>query len=221
MPTAGEHQALRVHNLTMSLDGYIAGPDQTLENPMGRGGNLLHPWAFASRTFRSRHGMEGGEEGVDDRFQAAALENVGASIIGRNMFGPVRGPWGGEEWRGWWGEDPPFHHPVFVLTHHARPSLEIEGGTTFHFVTDGIEAALRRAKEAADGRDVGLGGGAQTLRQFMDVGLVDEAHIAVVPALLGAGERLFEGWDAPEAGYVCTECVQGERATHMRITRAA
>lgn len=168
---------LRVHNFTISLDGYAAGPDQSLDNPLGVGGENLHDWVVATRTFQRIHGEEGGEEGsVDDSFAACGLENIGAEIMGRNKFGPIRGPWGDDSWQGWWGENPPFHYPVFVLTHHPRPHLEMEGGTTFHFVTDGIEAALERAFEAADGQDVAVGGGASTIQQFLRAGLIDEMH---------------------------------------------
>ncbi len=187
---------LRVHNFAISLDGYGAGPEQSLDNPLGVGGSKLHEWAFATRAFRRHHRMEGGEETPDDRFVAAGEEGISATIMGRNMFGPVRGPWPDEEWRGWWGDDPPFHHPVFVLTHHAHAPIKMKGGTTFHFVTDGIEAALKRAYEAAGGADVRLGGGVSTIQQYLRKGLVDELHVVVVPLLLGAGERLFDNLEA-------------------------
>ena len=190
---------LRVHNFAISLDGYGAGPDQSEEHPLGVGGDRLHEWAYGTRAFRQAHGMEGGDEGPDDDVVALGEAGIGATIMGRNMFGPVRGPWGDEQWTGWWGDEPPFHHPVFVLTNHARPPLTMQGGTTFHFVTDGIEAALERAVEAAGGQDVRLGGGAATIRQYLAAGLVDELHVAVVPILLGGGERLFDdGAAAPD-----------------------
>src|SRR4249919_1927115 len=179
-------------NLTMSLDGYVAGPDQTLEEPLGRGGGELHAWAFATRSFRSVHGMEGGETGLDDDIAAGWNTNVGATIMGRNMFGPVRGPWGDDSWRGWWGDDPPYHTPVFVLTHHSREPLEMEGGTTFHFVTDGIEAALERARAAAGDLEVHVAGGASAVRQYLRAGLLDELWLHVVPITLGSGERLLD-----------------------------
>jgi dihydrofolate reductase len=208
-------------NLTMSLDGYVAGPHQTLENPLGVGGERLHDWAVSTRSFRELHGMEGGEETPVDNEQATRWnENVGATIMGRNMFGPVRGRWGDEQWNGWWGDDPPFHTPVFVLTHHARDPVEMQGGTTFHFVTDGIEAALERALEAADGRDVAIGGGAETARQYLRAGLVDEMAIHVAPQFLGAGERLFDDLGGQPAGYVCTELVSSPFVAHYRFERA-
>ena len=211
---------VRVHSLTMSLDGYVAGPDQSLEEPLGVGGGRLHAWAFATRTFRRQFDMEGGSEGVDDAWAARGDAGIGATIIGRNMFGPVRGPWPDESWRGWWGEDPPYHHPVFVLTHHARASLPMEGGTTFHFVRDGIEAALERATEAADGLDVRIGGGADTVRQFLRADLIDEMHVAVVPVLLGAGERLFEetGGQLPDR-YECVGFAGTDAAAHVLVRR--
>lgn len=209
---------VRVHSLAMSLDGYVAGPEQSREHPLGVGGGRLHEWAFATRSFRRAHAMKGGEEGVDDDFVARGEEGIGATIMGRNMFGPVRGPWPDEEWKGWWGDDPPFHHPVFVLTHHARDPVTMEGGTSFHFVTDGIEAALERALEAADGRDVRIGGGASTVRQYLRAGLIDELHLAIVPVLLAGGERLFEdlGADLPDR-YECVERVASDAVTHVRL----
>ncbi|MCB1021496.1 MAG: dihydrofolate reductase family protein [Acidobacteria bacterium] len=215
---------LRVQAFGVSLDGYGAGPDQSLENPMGKGGMGLHEWVFHSKFFRETHfslfGKEGGETGVDDGFCARGFENVGAWILGRNMFGPVRGPWVGDEWKGWWGDNPTYHAPVFVLTHHARPPLEMEGGTTFHFVTDGAETALALAFEAAGGKDVRLGGGVATVREFLEKGLVDEMHLAVSPFLLGSGEALFAGLDLLKLGYRCVERVTGERTDHVLITKA-
>ncbi len=180
-------------NIAISLDGYVAGPDQSEENPIGVGGMQLHEWMFPLAAFRESHGREGGEVNASTPVVEEMFENVGASIMGRNMFGPVRGPWGEDPWTGWWGDDPPFHHPVFVLTHHARESLEMDGGTTFHFVTDGIEAALERATEAAGEKDVSLGGGASAARQYLVAGLVNEMELHVVPLFLGAGEQLFDG----------------------------
>jgi len=206
-------------NLTMSLDGYVAGPDQSLEEPLGRGGGELHAWAFATRSFRSVHGMEGGETGLDDDIAAGWNTNVGATIMGRNMFGPVRGPWGDDSWRGWWGDDPPYHTPVFVLTHHSREPLEMEGGTTFHFVTDGIENALGRALDAAEGKDVSIGGGAETAQQYLHEELVDELEIHVVPVLLGSGSRLFENLDGGPSGYVCTGVVSSPAVAHFTYVR--
>jgi dihydrofolate reductase len=208
-------------NITMSVDGYVAGPDQGLENPLGAGANRLHDWAFATRTFRAMHGLEGGETGLDDDHAAALTANIGATIMGRNMFGPVRGPWGGDPWRGWWGDDPPFRTPVFVLTHHARDPLEMQGGTTFYFVTDGIETALERAVSAADGRDVSLGGGADVAQQYLRARLVDEMEIHVVPVLLGAGSRLFDNLDGGPAGYECVSLTSSPAVAHYTYARKA
>ncbi len=210
---------LRVHAFAISLDGYGAGPDQRLEAPLGRGGEALHEWVYPTRTFRRLFGKEDGETGTDDDFAARGFDNVGAWILGRNMFGPVRGPWPDESWKGWWGENPPYHAPVFVLTHHARPSLAMEGGTVFHFVTDGIEAALEAARAAAGGRDVRLGGGAATIRQYLVARLVDEMHVAVSPVLLGSGEPLLAGLDLPALGYEVTEHMASRKATHVVLAR--
>jgi dihydrofolate reductase len=213
-------QKLRAHSLTVSLDGYLAGPSQGLDHPLGVGGERLHDWAFATRTFRKVHGLDGGDEGVDDEWASRGDVGIGATIMGRNMFGPIRGPWGDDEWRGWWGEDPPFHHPVFVLTHYARDPLAMEGGTTFHFVTDGIEAALERAREAAGGLDVRLGGGAATVGEFLRAGLVDELHVAIVPILLGGGERLLEDASGGLADlYECVEHAGTGTVMHALVTR--
>src|SRR5215469_2374035 len=179
----------RVAAFSLSLDGYGAGPDQSRENPLGINGMSLHEWAFRTRTFKKMFGQEGGESGVDDEFAARSFENIGAWIMGRNMFGPIRGPWPDESWKGWWGSNPPYHMPVFVLTHHHRDPVVMEGGTTFHFVQDGIEAALQRAKDAANGRDVRLGGGVATIRQYLQTALIDEMHLAIAPVLLGEGEN--------------------------------
>ncbi len=213
---------LRVHNLSISLDGYVAGPEQNRDNPLGVGGLQLHEWVFATRTFRQGHGTgEGGEEGLDDDFIARGDAGIGATIMGRNMFGPIRGPWAGDDWTGWWGDDPPFHHPVFVLTHHPRPPIAMQGGTTFHFVDDGIETALARAFDAAGGHDVRLGGGAMTVQQYLRAGLIDEMHLAVVPILLGGGERLFDRLDGSPERYECVEHVCSPAVTHVRLARAS
>lgn len=210
---------LIVRSFTVSLDGYGAGPEQCLSAPIGRGGKALHEWMFATRTARKMFGQDGGETGIDDDFAAHGFENVGAWILGRNMFGPIRGAWTDESWRGWWGENPPYHTPVFVLTHHARKPLAMEGGTTFHFVADGIESALRQAKAAAQGRDIRLGGGAQTIRQYLTAGLIDDLHLVIVPVLLGSGESLFAGIDLPHLDYRCVRHVAGVRATHVVLAR--
>jgi len=211
--------SVRVHGFALSLDGYGAGPNQSLANPLGVGGTALHEWTFATRTFQRMYGQDGGASGIDDDFVARGFENIGAWIIGRNMFGPVRGPWPDEAWRGWWGEDPPYHVPVFVLTHYARPDLVMQGGTAFHFVTGGIEVALARASEAADGQDVRIGGGASTLRQYLQARLIDTLHLAVSPVLLGGGEPLFAGLDLSMLGYACQECVAGEKAMHYVLVK--
>ncbi len=211
---------LRVEGFTISVDGFGAGPDQSLENPLGVGGTALHGWVFATRTFQEQlPGSESGQTGVDDDFAARGFRNVGAWILGRNMFGPVRGPWPDESWRGWWGENPVYHVPVFVLTHHRRAPLVMEGGTTFHFVTEGIRAAWERARDAANGKDVRLGGGPMTIRQYLQERLVDELHLAIAPILLGSGERLFEGIDLRRSGYTVTQHVASPTATHVVLTR--
>jgi dihydrofolate reductase len=210
---------LRVHCFAISLDGYGAGPDQDLENPLGVGGVALHEWFFPTRTFQQMFGIGGGTTGIDDDFAARGFENIGAWIIGRNMFGPVRGPWPDESWKGWWGDNPPYHVPVFVLTNHARTPVTMEGGTTFHFVTDGIHAALKRATDAAEDRDIRLGGGVATIRQYLQEGLVDEMHVAISPVLLGAGEHLLSGINLPKLGYERTEHVPTSNATHVVLQR--
>ena len=216
---------LRVHALAMSLDGYVAGPDQDLAHPLGAGGERLHDWVFETRTGRAMIGESGGSEGVDDDAVARGFAGIGATVMGRNMFGPVRGEWGsgewGDDWTGWWGDEPPYHHPVFVLTHHERAPIEMAGGTTFHFVTDGIESALRSAFAAADGADVRLGGGAATVRAYLRAELVDELEIAVAPVLLGAGEPLFVTGDGVDQRYECAALVAGESVVHARLTRVA
>jgi len=210
---------LRVHGFSTSIDGFGAGPNQDANNPLGVGGRALHQWAFATRTFQTMFGNQGGATGIDDDFAARGFDNIGAWILGRNMFGPVRGAWPDDSWKGWWGENPPYHVPAFVLTHHPRAALIMDGGTTFHFVTDGIEAALRRAVDAAEGKDVRLGGGVATIRQYLRAGLIDEMHIAVAPVLLGSGENLFVGIDVPALGYETTEHVPTPNATHIVLGR--
>jgi dihydrofolate reductase len=208
-------------SFAISLDGYGAGPGQDLDHPLGIGGVALHEWVFATRTFRQIHGTDGGVTGTDDDFVARGFHNVGAWIIGRNMFGPVRGPWQDNAWKGWWGDNPPFHTQVFVLTHHLRASIDMSGGTTFHFVTDSIHAALEQAVDAANGQDVRLGGGVATVRQYLRARLIDELHLAMSPVLLGAGECLFEGIDAARLGYQCIEHVSTPNVTHFVITKNA
>ncbi len=210
---------LRVQSFSISVDGYGAGPNQSSDSPMGVGGMALHDWAFTTRTFHQMFGDSGGATGVDDDFAARGFRNVGAWVLGRNMFGPIRGPWPDEAWKGWWGANPPYHTPVFVLTHHPRASLTMTGGTTFHFVTDGIRAALQRAMDAAEGLDVRLGGGVATVREYLSAGLVDEMHLAIAPVLLGAGENLFTGLELPKLGYQRTEHVPTQHATHVIFTK--
>jgi dihydrofolate reductase len=210
---------LVVRSFSISLDGYGAGSDQSIDNPLGVGGKALHEWAFATKTFQTMFGQEGGESGVDEDFAARSFENIGAWILGRNMFGPVRGPWPDDSWKGWWGDTPPYHVPVYVLTNHARASIEMKGGTTFHFVTDGSEAALRLAIAAAGGKNVRVGGGVATIQQYLRAGLIDEMHLAMSPILLGNGENLFAGLDMPALGYRCTEKVATPRTTHLTIVK--
>ena len=213
---------LRVESFTISLDGFGAGPDQDLANPLGVGGTSLHGWAMSTRTFQKHvFGNDGGAAGVDDDFAQRGFQNMGAWILGRNMFGPVRGPWHDDEWKGWWGPNPPYHSPVFVVTHHARAPLPMEGGTTFHFVTDGIASALQQAFAAAQGKDVRLGGGATLVRQYLQAGLVDELHLVMTNKLLGSGERLFDGTDNIARDYECVETVGSETVTHVRLAKKA
>lgn len=212
---------LRVQSFALSLDGYGAGPNQDLQNPIGVGGLELMEWFFPTRVWRQMHGEEGGETGVDNRIAEQGFAGIGAWILGRNMFGPVRGPWPDERWKGWWGDEPPYHTPVFVLTHHARAPIEMAGGTVFHFVTDGMHAALERAKAAAGDRDVRLGGGVATIRQYLRAGLVDELHLAVRPVLLGQGEHLLRDIDLRALGYEVSDYVAGERAAHMFLRKRA
>jgi dihydrofolate reductase len=211
---------LRVLSFSISLDGFGAGPHQDLNNPLGVGGTALHEWAFATRTFQQMFGKEGGTAGIDDDFAARGFKNIGAWILGRNMFGPIRGPWPDNTWKGWWGDDPPYHTPVFVLTHYPRESITMSGGTTFYFVTEGIHAALERAVDAAQGQDVRVGGGVATIQQFLRAALIDDMHLAISPVLLGSGEHLFGGIDLPKLGYQCTEHVPTPNATHVILARS-
>ena len=210
---------LRVNAFAISIDGYGAGPNQSLENPLGVGGTGLHEWFFPTQTFQKMHGKGAGSAGVDDDFAARSFENVGAWILGRNMFGPVRGPWPDESWKGWWGENPPYHTQVFVLTHHARAPLEMAGGTTFNFVTEGIQAAAERALAAAKGKDVRVGGGVATIQQLLRAGMIDELHLAFSPVLLGSGEAFFANVDMLKLGYKCVERVATEKATHVVLRK--
>ena len=208
-------------SFSLSLDGFGAGPDQSLQDPLGKGGMAMHEGAFATRTFQRMHGEgSGGSVGVDEDFAAASMANVGAWILGRNMFGPVRGPWPDDSWQGWWGDEPPYHVPTFVLTHHARAPIEMKGGTTFVFVTDGIHAALAQARTAAGSKDVRIGGGVSTVRQYVEVDLVDEMHLAISNALLGRGEHFFAGLDLPARGFTVARREATELATHVVLTRA-
>jgi len=210
---------VRVSSFAVSLDGYAAGPDQSLEAPLGLRGPELFEWFFSTRTWLQMHGQEGGSTGADNEWAQRGMENVGAWILGRNMFGPVRGPWPDDSWKGWWGEEPPYHVPVFVLTHHPRKSLEMKGGTTFHFVTDGIDAALQRAKDAAKDKDVRIGGGVATIQQYLRARLIDELHLAFRPILMGSGENLFDGLDLAKLGYRCTEHISTELAVHVKLSK--
>jgi dihydrofolate reductase len=211
---------LRVHTFSVSIDGFGAGLHQDLQNPLGVRGPELFDWFFHTQTFQKMHGDEVGETGVDDQVAQKGFEGIGAWILGRNMFGPIRGPWPDDSWKGWWGEEPPYHVPAFVLTHHAREPIEMKGGTVFTFVTGGIHEALERAKQAAGGRDVRLGGGVSTIRQYLQAGLIDEMHLAISPVLLGAGENLLQGIDLRSLGYECSEHVPGGRAAaHVTIRK--
>ena len=210
---------LRVNCFSVSIDGYGAGPGQALEHPMGIGGMALHEWVFPTRFFQAMIGKDGGTTGIDEDFAARGMAGIGAWILGRNMFGPIRGPWTDDQWKGWWGDNPPYHAPTFVLTHHPRASIEMDGGTTFHFITDGIEAALQCAREAAGQKDIKIGGGVETVRQYLRAGHVDEIHLAVAPVVLGQGEALFDGIDLRSLGYRTTEHVPTERATHVVLAR--
>ena len=210
---------LRVQSFAVSIDGFGAGPDQSLEHPLGVRGPERMEWFFATRFWRAMHGQDGGETGVDNAIAEQGFANIGAWILGRNMFGPVRGPWPDERWKGWWGDEPPYHTPVFVLTHHPRAPLTMAGRTEFRFVTDGIRSALDQAIAAASGRDVRLGGGVSTIRQYLAARLIDELHLVVRPVLLGAGENLLQGIDAHALGYECVRHVAGERALHVFLRR--
>jgi len=210
---------LKVSAFSVSIDGYGAGPDQSLQNPLGVGGEALHEWAFPTRTFQRMFGNGSGTLGVDEDFAARSFANVGAWILGRNMFGPVRGPWPDDDWKGWWGDEPPYHVPVFVLTHHPRAPIQMQGGTTFHFVTGGIHEALERAREAAAGKDVRVGGGVQTVREYLRADLIDEMHLAISPALLGRGEALLADIDLTALGFRCSEHVASAHAMHVVLTR--
>jgi dihydrofolate reductase len=210
---------IRVSAFAVSLDGYAAGPHQSLDNPLGVRGPELFEWFFSTHMWKQMHGQEGGSTGVDNEWAQRSMENVGAWILGRNMFGPVRGPWPDDSWKGWWGDEPPYHVPTFVLTHHARPPLEMKGGTTFQFVTDGIDSAVQRAKGAANGRDVRIGGGAATIQQCLRARLIDELHLAIRPILMGSGENLFAGVDMAALGYRCTESTASEHAMHVVLKK--
>jgi len=211
---------VKVAAFGVSIDGFAAGPRQSLDNPLGERGPELMNWFFPTHTFRSMRGGDvAGEKGIDDGMAAAAMANNGAWILGRNMFGPVRGPWPDENWKGWWGETPPYHVPVFVLTHHARKPLAMAGGTTFHFVTDGLDSALRQAKSAAGAKDVRIGGGVATVRQYLQAGAVDEMHLALSSMVLGDGEHLFTGLDLPKLGFSVVKTVRGEIATHVVLRK--
>jgi dihydrofolate reductase len=210
---------LRVCCFSVSLDGYGAGQEQSLDNPLGVGGEALHEWVFPTRTFRKMSGQDGGSTGIEDDYAARGFAGIGAWIMGRNMFGPLRGAWTDMSWKGWWGDNPPYHCDAFVLTHHGRAPIAMEGGTTFHFVTDGIHAALERAVKAANGRDVRLGGSVATIREYLQARLIDEMHLAVSPVFLGAGENLFAGLDLPKLGYERIEHVASPNATHVVLTK--
>jgi dihydrofolate reductase len=210
---------VRVGGFSISLDGFGAGPEQTLEQPLGRRGQELHQWMFGTRFFRTMIGQDGGSDGIDQAYAHRAMDGFGAFILGRNMFGPIRGAWNGSSWKGWWGDNPPYHAPTFVLTHHPRDPIEMEGGTTFIFVTEGIEAALERAKAAAGDLDVKIGGGVETVRQYLRAGLIDEAHFAVSPVLLGQGEAMFADIDLPGLGFRVAEHQASEHATHIVLAR--
>lgn len=210
---------VRVAAFSISLDGFGAGPRQDLNNPLGVRGFELHEWFQSTEVFKKMHGQSGGTQGIDNNVAAQSFEDVGAWILGRNMFGPVRGPWKDDSWKGWWGDTPPYHTPVFVLTHHARPPLTMNGGTTFHFVTDGSESALKKAKEAANGKDVRIGGGVLTIRQYLAAGQIDEMHLAISPVLLGEGEHLFSGLNLSKLGFAPFRTVAGEKATHVFIKK--
>ncbi|RAV97706.1 dihydrofolate reductase family protein [Pseudochryseolinea flava] len=210
---------VKVAAYSVSLDGFGAGVDQSLENPLGKGGEQLHEWIFPTKTFQKMMSNEEGTEGSDNEFAEKSFDNIGAWIMGRNMFGPIRGAWKDDEWKGWWGENPPYHVPVFVLTNHPRASITMQGGTVFHFVKDGIDAALAQAKKAANGKDIRIGGGASTIRQFLQAGLIDEMHLAIAPVLLGVGEHFFTDIDLPKLGFTDIKTVNGKSATHVVLKK--
>lgn len=211
---------VRVAGFSISLDGYGAGPDQSLQDPLGKGGRELHRWFVGTRSFRTMIGQDGGSEGVDETFGHRSMDGFGAFILGRNMFGAERGEWSDASWKGWWGDNPPYHAPTYILTHHAREPIVMEGGTTFYFVTDGIHAALERARDASGARDVKIGGGVSTVRQYLQAGLIDDLHLAFSPVLLGQGEALFEGLDLPTLGYRVTQSTATDLATHITLGRS-
>ncbi|UFX46556.1 dihydrofolate reductase family protein [Bradyrhizobium sp. 41S5] len=210
---------VRTSAFSVSIDGFGAAPRQSLENPFGEGGMVLPAWFLGTRTFRHTFGQDGGSTALDDEIARKSMENIGAWILGRNMFGPIRGPWPDDAWKGWWGDNPPYHTPVFVLTHHARPDIEMEGGTTFHFVTSGIAEALERARDVAQGKDIRVGGGVSLVRQFLQKRLLDELQLALSPVLLGSGENLFAGLDLPALGYGVVAHVASPNATHVTLAR--
>ena len=212
---------VKVAAFSVSLDGYAAGPDQSRENPLGKRGEELHEWIFPTKMFQNMYGKGEGTEETDNDFAEKSFENLGAWIMGRNMFGPIRGPWQDDEWKGWWGENPPYHVPVFVLTHHAREPLIMKGETTFHFVTGGIESTLEKARKTANGKDIRIGGGTSTIRQFLQAGYIDEMHLAFAPVFLGSGEHLFAGINLPELGFTETQTMYGKSATHVILKKAA
>lgn len=211
---------VKVAAFSVSLDGYGAGPDQSIKNPLGKRGEELHEWIIPTKMFQKMGGKVNGTEGMDNDLAEKSFENIGAWIMGRNMFGPIRGPWQNDEWKGWWGEKPPYHVPVFVLSHYARESVNMKGGTVFHFVTDGIESALDQARKAADGKDIRIGGGTATIRQFLQAGYIDEMHLAFAPVFLGSGEPLFAGIDLPGLGFTETQTIYGKNATHVILKKS-
>lgn len=212
---------IKVASFSMSIDGYGTGPEQSLENPLGIGGTAVHEWFFGTQVFQTMHGDgdKTGSTGTDNEFASRGFENIGAWIMGRNMFSPLRGPWADLDWKGWWGDNPPYHTPVFVLTNHKRPSIEMAGGTTFHFVTDGIESALAKAKDAAKGKDVRIGGGVNTIRQYLEKRLIDELHLVLAPTLMGSGENLFENLNYRQLGYACKSSTPSESVLHVILTK--
>jgi len=210
---------VRVAGFSVSIDGFAAGPEQSLANPLGKSGPELFQWLFPTRTFRAMVGEDGGTTGLDDQYAQRSMAGFGAFVLGRNMFGPIRGAWPDQSWKGWWGDNPPYHAPTYILTHHPRPSIELEGGTTFHFVTDGIESALRQARAAAGEKDVKIGGGVDTVRQYLRAGLIDDMHLALAPVVLGQGEALFAGLDLRELGFRVVERAATDAATHLVLAR--